>query len=165
MTPTNIKNENYTPYSFMKHCFDFMEWIDLDPFSCSDANDSVNAYNIFTEEDNGLVCDWSPYRKKWVNPPYSGGLIAPCVERTLKYIPIGETLLLVNTSSSANWYQECLQSCAALLFPFKRIQFINPYEDRKNGNRYDQTLFYFGDRPNEFAKKLSILGTPAFPFR
>jgi hypothetical protein len=163
MTPTNIKNENYTPYSFMRPCFEFMGWIDLDPFSCLEANEYVNAYNFFTEETDGLSQNWSEYRRKWVNPPYSGGLITPSIDKTLQYTHIGETLLLVNSSTSAKWYQDCLEHCSAVLFPSKRIQFWNPYEERKSSNRYDQTLFYFGDRRFEFADQLGKLGTPVMP--
>jgi hypothetical protein len=45
-----------------------------------------------------------------------------------------------------------------LLFPSKRIPFYNPYEEHKAGNRYDQTLFYFGDREVDFIDDLSSLG-------
>ena len=159
MTPTNIKNENYTPFSFLKPCFSFLGYIDLDPFSCEEANEYVNAYHYFTEADDALSSCWDGYYKKWVNPPYSGGLISPAIKKTLQYIHLGETLLLVNTSSSAKWYQECLKLCSVALFPFKRIQFYNPYTERRNSNLYNQTLFYFGDRRFEFADQLADLGT------
>lgn len=158
MTPTNIKNENYTPAYFLNPCYEFLGGFDLDPFASELTANVVKAKTYFTEEDDGLKKDWSKYRRKWVNPPYSGGLIVPCVLKTLLYEDIGETLLLVNSSTSAKWYHACLETCSALLFPFKRIQFFNPYQERQNRNRYDQTLFYFGPRTNEFAKQLSPLG-------
>jgi len=173
MTPTNIKNENYTPGYFIVPCYQFLKGFDLDPF-CSKkalhfflsnlAKAKIPAPSDFTwwgeEDDPDLKFDWSKYRRKWIQPPYSGGLITSCIEKTLKYVHIGETLLLTNTSSSAMWYQFCLKTCSALLFPSKRIPFYNPYEEHKAGNRYAQTLFYFGDRRFEFADQLGKLGTP-----
>jgi hypothetical protein len=155
-------DENYTPFSFFAPCKKFLGSIDLDPFSCPIANQTIGAKHIFTREDNALIQDWANYQRKWVNPPYSAGLIGKAIAKTLEYTHIGETLLLVNTSSSARWYQACMSNCAAYLHPSKRINFDSPYRSGK-GNRYDQALFYFGDRPMEFANTLSHLGIAAQP--
>lgn len=155
-------DENYTPLSFLAPCKAFLGEIDLDPFSCVIANQTIGAKHIFTREDNALSQDWTPYQRKWVNPPYSAKLIGKAIAKTLEYAHIGETLLLVNTSSSARWYQACMTQCAAYLHPSRRINFDSPYRTSK-GNRYDQALFYFGDRSLEFADVLSHLGAVAQP--
>ena len=155
-------DENYTPDYFLAPCKKFLGAIDLDPFSCEIANKTIGAVNIFTREDDALTQDWTSFNRKWVNPPYSAGLIGKAIAKTLKYSHIGETLLLVNTSSSSKWFQSCMEKCAAYLHPSKRINFDSPFRNSK-GNRYDQTLFYFGDRPLEFAEALSSLGNAVQP--
>jgi hypothetical protein len=164
MIPTNIKNENYTPAELLDRCRVFMNGIDLDPFASVEYSLMPAHTTIFTEETDGLSQDWSNYYRKWVNPPYSGGLITPCILKTLQYTHIGQTLLLVNTSSSSRWYQACLQSCSAMLFFSKRLQFWNPYEKRSNSNLYSQTMFYFGKFDVRFCQELRDLGTVAMPF-
>ena len=157
-------DENYTPDYFLAPCKEFLGAIDLDPFSCEIANKTIGAVNIYTRKDDALTQDWTSFNRKWVNPPYSAGLIGKAIAKTLKYSHIGETLLLVNTSSSSKWFQSCMEKCAAYLHPSKRINFDSPFRNSK-GNRYDQTLFYFGDRPLEFAEALSDLGKAVQPIR
>ena len=155
-------DENYTPDYFLAPCKEFLGAIDLDPYSCEIANKTIGAVNIYTRKDDALTQDWTSFNRKWVNPPYSAGLIGKAIAKTLKYSHIGETLLLVNTSSSSKWFQSCMEKCAAYLHPSKRINFDSPFRNSK-GNRYDQTLFYFGDRPLEFAEALSSLGNAVQP--
>ena len=157
-------DENYTPDYFLAPCKKFLAGIDLDPFSCEIANKTIGAVNIYTREDDALIQNWTQFNRKWVNPPYSSRLIGKAIAKTLEYSHIGETLLLVNTSSSAKWFQACMEKCSAYLHPSKRINFDSPFRTSK-GNRYDQTLFYFGDRPLEFAEVLSTLGNAVQPIK
>lgn len=43
--------------------------VDLDPCTSLDANAQINATDIYTIVDNGLIRPW--YGKMWVNPPFS----------------------------------------------------------------------------------------------
>lgn len=166
-------NENYTPSYFFEPCRDFLGGFDLDPFSNAIAQKSIQALTFWTKADNALSQDWTPYKKKWVNPPYSANVIKLAIAKTLEHSHIGETLLLVNTSSSAKWFQACMEKCSAYLHPSKRIAFYNPYREieyqkktkKRTGNEYDQTLFYFGNRPLEFAEALASLGNAVQPIR
>ena len=156
-------DENYTPEYFLAPCKQFLGAIDLDPFSCEIANRTIGANVFFTREDDALTQDWTSFNRKWVNPPYSAKLIDKAIAKTLEYSHIGETLLLVNTSSSAKWFQSCMQKCSAYLHPSRRIPFDSPFRTSKGSNRYDQTLFYFGSRPFEFAQALSAIGRAVQP--
>ena len=166
-------NENYTPDYVLESCRKFLGNFDLDPFSNAIANKSVQAKTFWTKDDNALTQDWTAYKKKWVNPPYWKLSKDGCIDKILFYCAIGETLLLVNSSTSAKWFHKCMNACDAYLHPFKRIPFYNPYREleeaqgkrKKSGNEYDQTLFYFGDRPLEFAEALSTLGNAVQPIR
>jgi len=160
-------DENYTDSSFIGLCRDFLGEIQLDYFSCYEANLIVNAGVYFTKENSALTEDCSKYLKKFANPPYSKYLVAKCVQKVLSDCHIGETLMLVNTSSSVGWYRNSMARCSAFLFVDHRMDFDCPYRDPddKTRNRYDQTLFYFGDRSLEFAKHFQAFGEVGFPYK
>lgn len=140
-------DENYTPPDFIDFWRDWLGGFDLDPFSCELANQTVKAEKYFTKDDNALLMDWTGYKRKWCNPPYSRQLIKPSVEKILLHAHEGETLVLVNSSTSAKWFHMLLNEAQDCVFLNKRLQFNSPFrEASKNGNLYDQTLFYFGDR-------------------
>ncbi|MCA6521777.1 MAG: hypothetical protein IM596_07960 [Pseudanabaena sp. M051S1SP2A07QC] len=165
-------NECYTPDYVLEPCRKFLGRFDLDPFSNAIANRSVKAEVFWTKEDNALTKDWSSFKRKWCNPPYWKLATDGCIDKILSYIHIGETLLLVNSSTSAKWFHKCMNECSAYLHPHKRIGFYNPYAEieylagkPRSSNNYDQTLFYFGDRPLEFAQALAHLGNAVLPIK
>lgn len=171
--PDNEKgNECYTPAYVLDVCRDFLGGFDLDAFSNAIAQRTVRAEVFWTKKDNALTKDWSGFKRKWCNPPYRKLASDGIIDKILSYIHIGETLLLVNSSTSAKWFHKCMDACTAYLHPNKRIPFYNPYSEieykngkKRSGNEHDQTLFYFGDRPLEFAKALSTLGNAVQPIR
>lgn len=166
-------DENYTPDYFIEACRNFLGWFDLDPFSNAIAQKLVQAKTFWTKADNALTKDWTPYLKKFVNPPYSQGLIGKCIDKILEFCAIGETILVANSSTSAKWFQRCKDASSAYLNPSKRLPFYNPYREiqylngtkKRSGNEYDQTVFYFGDRPLEFAKAMEHLGSCSIPIK
>lgn len=166
-------DENYTPDYFIEACRSFLGWFDLDPFSNAIAQKSIRAKTFWTKHDNALTKDWTPYKKKIVNPPYSQGLIGKCIDKILEFCAIGETILIVNSSTSAKWFQRCKNACSAYLNPSKRMPFYNPYREiqylngtkKRSGNEYDQTVFYFGTRPLEFDQAFGHLGSGSIPIK
>ena len=166
-------DENYTPDYFIEACRNFLGWFDLDPFSNAIAQKSIRAKTFWTKADNALTKDWTPYEKKIVNPPYSQGLIGKCIDKILEFCAIGETILIVNSSTSAKWFQRCKNACSTYLNPSKRMPFYNPYREiqylngtkKRSGNEYDQTVFYFGTRPLEFDQAFGHLGSCSIPIK
>ena len=157
-------DENFTPIDYLDFYRDFMNGFDLDPFSCAIANQNVKASTFWTKRDNAFTQDWTPYLKKWINPPYSKGLIEKAVDWALKFRHIGETLLLVNSNTSSPWYKEATTLTArngAFCFT-DRIEFYNSVRLEKQGkkskNSKGQTIFYYGDRWQEFADISRSLG-------
>ncbi len=171
--PDNEKgNECYTPAYVLDLCRDFLAGFDLDAFSNAIAQRTVRAETFWTKEDNALSKDWSRFKRKWCNPPYRKLASDGIIDKILSYIHIGETLLLMNSSTSAKWFHKCMDACTAYVHPSKRIGFYNPYSELeylagkpRSSNNFDQTIFYFGDRPLEFAEALSSLGNAVQPIR
>lgn len=88
-------NEHFTPPNIIQAAIATMGHIDLDPASCSIANNQVQANQFFTKETNGLNRKW--FGNIFLNPP--GGL---CTDKEIckKY----------NTKSSqAIWAEKLLQ--------------------------------------------------------
>lgn len=144
----DLKNdENYTPYYIVEPFRDLVKGFDLDPFSCLQANQIIQAKTYWTKADDAFSKDWTQYQNKWVNPPYSKGNIERAVEMVLSYAHIGHSFLLTNSNTSSNWYLDAQNYCVAYLTFNHRIPFVNPKNDRQNkdtGNAKSQTLFYFG---------------------
>jgi hypothetical protein len=169
------KNENYTPNLFIEPIREFLGGIDLDAFSNAIAQQTVQALTFWTKADNALTKNWTKFNKKFCNPPFGGDdskIAAKCVDKILEYIHIGETVLVMNSSTSTKWFHKCLNTCAIYVHPTKRISFYNPYREieyaagkKRTGNDYDQTIFYWGDRPLEFAKALAHLGNAVQPIK
>jgi phage N-6-adenine-methyltransferase len=151
-------DENYTPENIIKPFREFVGGFDLDPFSNAIANQTVQAKTYWTKEDDAFSKAWSPYLKKWVNPPYSKGNIERAVRLVLAHHGIGSTFLLTNSNTSSSWYQDCLSCCSAFLLFGRRINFYNPSKPDQNGNAKSQTLFYFGDETERLISECSYLG-------
>ena len=158
-----LNDDNYTPDYIVKPFRELVGGFDLDPFSCERANQIVKASNFWAKSDDAFSQDWSKYKNKWVNPPYSKGNIDRAVEYVLHYSHIGNTFLLTNSNTSSHWFQIALNSCNAYLLFNHRIEFTNPKNDelkKDSGNAKGQTLFYFGKRNLiEFKQSCQHLGT------
>lgn len=162
--PSN--DENYTPEEYVIFFRNLFGCFDLDGFSCAEANQVVMATKYFTKEDNALTQDFSPYRNKFFNPPYSD--MDRCIDKILSYKDIGNTLILVNSNTDSTWYQKAVQATkengAYLLFK-KRIEFINTKRilrkqltGKGSGNNKGQTAFCYGDLVNDFVEAAKVLG-------
>ena len=149
-------DENYTPSYFIDPIREFAGGFTLDPFSSREANETVQAERYFTQDQDALTFDWYSENDEtvWCNPPYSQKLVAPCVRKFLDYMPENEGFLLLNSSTCSKVYQRAFNLCDAILFPRKRINFLNPYKENKSSNEYDQTLFYYGCRAEKFVKHM-----------
>lgn len=61
------KDEYYTPKKIVKYFGDF----DYDPSTTPEKAKELNIPNYDTIETNGLLSDWSKYKKIWINPPFT----------------------------------------------------------------------------------------------
>lgn len=165
----NPKDECYTPSYFIDPIRELWNGFHLDPFSCEEANKTVKADYFIDIEYDALGLEWlgicdHAYPTFWVNPPYSRGLIRHCIKKTLSYVGCAEIFLLVNSQTSSKAYQHCLSLCNGLIFPSKRIPFLNPFYEFKSQNDRDQTLFYFGAKRYKLPR-LASLGQVIIPNR
>jgi DNA N-6-adenine-methyltransferase Dam/ParB-like nuclease family protein len=73
--------EWYTPAAILDAARSVLGAIDLDPASCIEAQQTVNATTYYTDETDGLAQHWTG--RVWLNPPYAADLIGQFVSDTL----------------------------------------------------------------------------------
>lgn len=60
-------NEYYTP----KRVVDYFGKFDYDPATTKEKAEEFGITNYDTIETNGLLQDWSKYKRIWINPPFT----------------------------------------------------------------------------------------------
>lgn len=100
--PTDIR---YTPASLIEPVRHVLGSIDLDPASSTQANETVRARRIFTEEDNGLEQEW--HGNVWLNWPASKALkFALKLDKELKEGRVQKAaVMLFNWDHSTQWFE------------------------------------------------------------
>ena len=127
----------------------------LDPASCEAANETVRADRFFTEQENGLLQDWSGHRV-WLNPPYD----KDCREFSLKFThsDIESGCCLVNALvASAEYGQELLANADAVCFLAGRLRFRGP-KSKNSPSQQNSMVVYRGKEPEKFAEVFGRAG-------
>lgn len=85
--------------------------------------ETAKCKKYYTEEENGLIQDWSD-EVVFCNPPYSRGNIdkwmKKCYEESLKGTKI---VALIPVSSSSKWFHNYVWNKCELIFLDKRLKF------------------------------------------
>lgn len=150
-------DEWYTPAEYVNAARRVMGEIDLDPASCTAAQELVQARRFYTKHDDGLSKMWSG--RVWLNPPYSASLIRQFVARLIHFHEtdqVSEAVILTNNSSDTVWFHDLL-SRYPVCFTRGRVKFWRP-NHKTFGARQGQTLFYLGDNIEAFAREFGPLG-------
>ncbi len=155
-------NEWYTPLDYIEAARELMGTIDLDPASCSEANETVHATRFYTKEEDGLAQDWT-CTTMWLNPPYgrdpslgsnqdiwSRRLVAEYEQGNVQ-----EAVLLVNAAVDTKWFQSLWKFLVC--FPDRRINFTTP-EPSANGSTHGSALVYIGNHPQRFVEVFRRFG-------
>lgn len=130
-------DEWYTPDQYLAAVRTILGSIDLDPFSCDIANLRVKAQRYWTEQTNAFLQPNWRAESVFMNPPYSGGLVARAVVRFVEEydagaFPVG--VVLCNNCTETLWFQRGLRAATAICFPAKRIAFYNEDNKHVSGN-------------------------------
>jgi phage N-6-adenine-methyltransferase len=137
------KNEWYTPSEWIEVARNIMGSIELDPFSCEQANLTVQADRFFTIEDDALSREWNA-DTVWMNPPYGRGLCARAIEKLVSEFEagrVGSAIVLVNAATDTRWYQRLLKAARSEALTSSRISFIDGAGQAVSGNTKGQTFF------------------------
>lgn len=152
------ENEWYTPPEYIEAARNVLGVIELDPASSDAAQQSVNAQSYFTQEDDGLVKDWSG--RIWMNPPYAQPYIMQFVEKLCDEYSaqnVTEAIALTHNYTDTRWFQMAASNASAMCFTRGRIGFVDP-DGNKAAPTQGQTFFYFGDDVNKFSSYFKQFG-------
>lgn len=154
-------NEWYTPPKYIEAARSVMGKIDLDPASCEEANQVVQAERYYTIRENGLIQPWSG--RVWLNPPYGrseDGSNQDIWSSRLIYQyeegHVDEAILLVNAAVDTKWFQRLF--AYPVCFPAQRINFSTP-EPTISGSTHGSALVYFGIHRQRFVEVFGQFGT------
>lgn len=152
------EHEWYTPQQYIDAAREVMGSIDLDPATSEKAQESIQAGEFYTKEDDGLTKPWTG--NIWLNPPYSQPAVTDFVDKLVGSVGTGNVphaILLVNNATDARWGQFALSSARVACFPERRIKFLDP-----NGNPgaplQGQMILYYGNDSEGFVSRFSNFG-------
>jgi len=154
----------YTPAKYVEMARSVMGSIDIDPYSCSEANKVVKAKKYFTESDNALTKDWNTIGRAtvWANPPYGRGIIDKCTSKLIEEYykgGISQAIILVNNATETGWFQDLVKEAAAICLVSKRIAFYNDDNKEVSGNTRGQVFIYLNATGSAaFEREFSAIG-------
>lgn len=148
----------YTPAAYVEAARAVMGGIDLDPASCAEANETIQAAHFFSAEDNGLAKEWRG--RVWMNPPYSGDEgTATWVSRLLQFYAAGsvtEAVMLINAVTDRRYFQPLW--AFPICFTDHRIKFNSPTHSAADSPIYGSALIYMGEQRERFAEEFKQFG-------
>jgi DNA N-6-adenine-methyltransferase Dam len=154
-------NDWWTPPAFIEAARKVMGSIDLDPASCTEANQIVRAERYYTIADDGLTQRW--YGNVWCNPPYgrtSGkGNQELWTHKLITEYECGnveQAILLINACMGTACVQRLINEYP-LCFVRGRIRFIAPGRSESSPT-HDNLLAYFGRNEQCFIEVFSRFG-------
>lgn len=143
----------YTPAHFIHAARLVMGSIDLDPASCAEANQTVEATRFYTVADDGLHQPW--FGRVWLNPPYTRRQAGKWVAQLVKAYMRGEVdqaLLLVRGSIDTKWYQPLYS------YPRCAIEGRVKFSAAKQGAGFPSVVAYFGPDVSRFVEVFGSYG-------
>ena len=147
-------NERYTPPEIIELVREVLGSIDLDPASCSIANETVKAATFYSADDDGLSKEWTG--KIFMNPPYSKDLIEKFVDKLIDS-SFDEAITLTHNCTETNWGSKLLKNATAVAFPIGRIDCKTPSGDGRSPKQ-GSMICYFGNNTKKFIDVFSRIG-------
>ena len=129
-----------------------------DPTRAELKREIVKADRFFTEEDNGLLQEWSG--RVWLNPPYAQPAISDFIEKMVSEWDRGQinsAIMLTHNYTDTSWFQKAARACSAICFTRGRIRFKSPTGEVAAPTQ-GQAFFYFGAHVDIFAQEFSEIG-------
>ena len=160
-------SEWYTPQLYTDMARAVMGNIDLDPASCSMANEWICADSIYTIADNGLSKPWRG--NVWLNPPRgklngksSQAIWADKLCQEHEAGRVEQAILLTRCMPGYKWWDTLFQSCPVCIME-GRISFVAPDGSAKGKDKAGASFWYFGWRLPKFRGTFSRIGRVIVP--
>lgn len=151
----SMSNDWWTPKQYIDAVYEVMGGIDLDPASTEEANKTVGAKTIYTEDNDGLSQIWQG--RVFLNPPY-GNLCREFIGQFYEFwgSSVVEAVILVNANSvDTDWFQPLFTG--VMCFTDHRINFNSPYGEA-TASTHGNCFIYFGPNEEKFAAVFEKFG-------
>lgn len=159
--------EWYTPLEYIEAAKLVMGDIDLDPASCTAAQEWIKAKQFYTLLDNGLLQEW--YGRVWLNPPYSTtegqsnqDLWSQRLITEHQAGRVTEGILLVKASIGYNWFDALFEVYPVCLMR-GLISFIKSDGTLGGKAKLGSAFFYLGNNLDQFKTVFSRYGRVITP--
>ena len=161
---SSTTNEWYTPPEILDAVRDVIGDIELDPASCTAANEFVRAERIYTVEDNGLAQFWGA-RSLFLNSPYGkiGSRSGQDVWMECLISQLGsiETCIaLTKAVPGYVWWDQLFRGGwpGLLCITEGRLSFISSDGGKRGQSKAASSLWYYGPYENEFRERFESIG-------
>ena len=153
--------EYYTPPFIVEAARTVLGSIDLDPASCPQANQTVQADRFYTIDDNGLDQHW--YGNVWMNHPFGRNRNAKWINKLRTEYEIGDVdsaCCITFASTSESWFQPLFDYPLCFLHPRTNL---SPDGTPKRGVTKGSVVAYMGNNISGFFKTFMSLGRIMLP--
>lgn len=158
-SPNTGEYEWYTPAEYIVAAREVMGGIDLDPATSEVAQQTVQAAQYYTKQDDGLSLSW--HGRVWLNPPYAQPLIGQFINKLASEFVSGgveQAIMVTNNCTDTAWFHSAARLASRLCFPLGRIRFANPEKPTGESPLQGQTFFYYGPGLDRFAEVFGAFG-------
>lgn len=155
--------EWYTPSDIIEAARECLSYIELDPFSCAKANETVRAMNYYSLADNqdGFVLPWG--ETNWVNHPFSRENNSRIASKAIAEHKKGATIVIITfAATSEKWFQPLLRFPQCFLHG--RTNYLDQNGNKVKGVTKGSVVTYLGDSVEYFYEAFKHLGTVKVPY-
>jgi phage N-6-adenine-methyltransferase len=152
----SLTNEWYTPALYIESARAVLGGFDLDPASCEEANQAVQAAQFYSEADPGLDHEWKG--RVWLNPPYGrlAGDFIVHLDQQYRAGLVTAAIALVNAHcTDTAWFRPLWDH--TLCFTYGRLNFAAGTA-RRGGSTHGSVFAYLGPDPAAFAAEFAQHG-------
>lgn len=148
-------DEWYTPGEYIEAARRVLGAIDLDPASCSAANEVVRASSFYTIDEDGLTQPWNG--RVWMNPPYGNavGLFVSKLVESYNDGSVTGAILLTAARLETRWFAPLFDHL--LCFPSRRVKFWQPGREVVSPP-FTPAFAYLGADTAAFVREFSQVG-------
>lgn len=157
--------EWFTPPEIIEAARATLGEIDLDPFSCWQANQIVGATEYYTKENDGWNQWWSKPKKNhllhgrkiWCNHPFSRENNARIANKVISEYKQGSEIVMITfAATSEKWFQPLLQFPQCFLTG--RTNYLDINGNKVKGVTKGSVVTYLGEDISSFADSFRELG-------
>lgn len=155
--------EWYTPTEIIEAARKCLGQIDLDPFSCAKANETVQALRYYSIQygEDGFELDWLD--KCWVNHPFSRENNNRIAAKAIEEYNTGSQIVMITfAATSEKWFRPLLDYPQCYLHG--RTNYLDQNGNKVKGVTKGSVVTYLGNNLNAFYEAFKHLGTIKVPY-